>query len=108
MKPHLLTRIAFLLGFTAALGAEEQPKAQPGTRGTDSGDSYYRFAHPTIRDPFVDLGGVEFAQVEDLALDDAVMADAQAFAERVANVLGRIHGYAARMHEGVLQFGALV
>jgi hypothetical protein len=59
MKPHLLTSIAFVLGFTAALGAAERPTAQPATRGTNSGDSYLRFAHPTIQEPFADLLGLD-------------------------------------------------
>ena len=29
--------------------------AQPGASGADDGDSYLRYAHPTIREPFVDL-----------------------------------------------------
>lgn len=36
--------------------------------------------------PGVVLGGVEFAQVEDLALDDAVAAEAEAFADGVEGV----------------------
>jgi hypothetical protein len=36
--------------------------------------------------PSLELGGVEFAQVEHLALDDALAADAQAFTDRVVDV----------------------
>lgn len=36
--------------------------------------------------PGVQLGGVEFAQMEHLALDHALAADAQAFADRIPGV----------------------
>jgi hypothetical protein len=36
--------------------------------------------------PGIELGGVEFAQMEKLALDDAVAADAEAFADGVIDV----------------------
>ena len=29
--------------------------AQPGASGADDGDSYLRYVHPTIREPFVDF-----------------------------------------------------
>ena len=36
--------------------------------------------------PGIELGGVEFPQMEHLALDDAVATDAQTFADRTVGV----------------------
>ena len=55
MRHCLLTLVAFLLGFNAPLRAADRPKAGPGVSEATEGDSYLRYAHPTIREPFVDL-----------------------------------------------------
>lgn len=49
--------------------------------------------------PGSELGGVEFAQVEHLALDHAVAADAQTFADRVVSVSLAVLGAGAPFEE---------
>ena len=49
--------------------------------------------------PGIELGGVEFAQVEHLALDHAVAADAQALADRVIDVGLAVFGAGAPFDE---------
>jgi hypothetical protein len=45
--------------------------------------------------PGIERGGVEFAQVENLTLDDTVAADAETFADREVNVDLAIFGAGA-------------
>ena len=54
--------------------------------------------------PGIELGGVEFAQVEHLTLDDAVATDAQTFADRVVGVRLAVFGAGAlfNKHAGSL------
>ena len=54
--------------------------------------------------PGLELGGVEFAQMEHLALDDALAADAPAFADRVVDVGLAVFGAGAAFekHAGSL------
>ena len=54
--------------------------------------------------PGIQLGGVEFAQMEHLALDHAVAADAQAFADRIVGVGLAVFGAGApfEKHAGSL------
>ena len=49
--------------------------------------------------PGIQLGGVEFAQMEHLALDDALRADAQTFADRIVGVGLAIFGAGAAFEE---------
>jgi hypothetical protein len=49
--------------------------------------------------PGIELGGVEFAQVEHLALDHAVAADAQAFADRIVGVTLAVFGAGATLEK---------
>jgi len=54
--------------------------------------------------PGIELGGVAFAQMEHLTLDDALAADAQAFADRIAGVRLAVLGAGApfEKHAGSL------
>jgi hypothetical protein len=51
----ILTLLAFSLGFHAPLHAADAPKAGPGASNATAANSYLRYAHPAIREPFVDL-----------------------------------------------------
>jgi hypothetical protein len=55
MKPCLLALIHFFCGFTVSLCAADRLPAQTGSGEAADGASYLRYAHPTIREPFVDL-----------------------------------------------------
>jgi hypothetical protein len=55
MKPNLIALLAFFIGFSTGIGAEERPQAPSPKRGTGGGDSYLRYAHPPILAPFPDL-----------------------------------------------------
>ena len=47
--------LGVLLCLLCSLVIDAAAAAQPGASGADDGDSYLRYAHPTIREPFVDL-----------------------------------------------------
>jgi hypothetical protein len=55
MKTHFPESVAVICALALSLHAAETPRPRGNSLGTNGTDNYLRFAHPTIREPFVDL-----------------------------------------------------
>ena len=53
--PFLVTLTTAAIAASSILCAADKPEARTGPGEADGTDSYLRYAHPTIREPFVDL-----------------------------------------------------
>jgi len=55
MTDHRATKTFLLVYLLSSLAMSGLAAAQPDARRADVDDSYLRYVHPTIREPFVDL-----------------------------------------------------
>ena len=53
--PFLITLTIAAIAASSVLCAADKPQARSGPSQADDADGYLRYAHPTIREPFVDL-----------------------------------------------------